>query len=111
MLYKRVVMVLKVLLKSSEKTRCFPWPGPLDSDQYFKKTRAKRKTLDEGKSGAQSDLIYNICAQNLRDTDQHVPEELMCFLKKREVIMSPFKLINTHNYNNALNYCLNSCCT
>lgn len=44
--------------------------GPPDTDQYFKKTRAKKNGLVEGKTWAHTDLIYNImCVQTLYDTD------------------------------------------
>lgn len=43
-----------------------------------------------------------------------MPEELALLLAPGHVFKmknSPFKLINTHNYNNALNNSLNRCCT
>lgn len=84
--------------------------GPLDTNSKTRGTKIK-KVLVEGKSWAHTAT----CVQTLHHTYQHMPKEQRLLLapkdKGDETKCCPFKVINTRNYNNALNYCLNSCCT
>lgn len=66
------------------------------TDQYFKKIRAKKKALVEGKSWAHTDVIYNICVQTFMiqiSTCQRNVLQLM--FKKENFNVSPFKLKHT----------------